>query len=374
MKTYFFASEEQVAPQGSTVIPKEGFAIGLNVSKFECKSLFKLPDLSPLYHWRRALPIKDLISPRLHRKILRSKKSGFIEVRSSDFRSILSKLRKLQKTEKQVCVVDLAGKEILSTYIAPEKSYVTRIAFPADLTDAIESDYFFETGFRNDFIRHDSAFRRFLHLWNRVDQLYLTTKSTWQTANFCSYFQIKPETTRVLFPEDKPAKAFDWRRPLKNNLVISNLNGDYLPGISDNPDLWSRAIKGMHVKHLFGPLTETRLKKALKERQWDCIIYRGHSIIQDGTIHYPVSESESFLVKHLQCRLYIHLSCVPLSRSTDLVELPARLNVMPLARIEDQKDSEIAQTLLRALISPTMRKDILKSLGKFSEKFYFMSS
>lgn len=131
---------------------------------------------------------------------------------------------------------------------------------------------------------------------------------------------------------------------LRNILVVTNLNGPELPALLENLAFWSRGPGGCRFRHVYGSLTARRAERALAQRHWDLIIYRGHGQVVDGRIAW-LAETPWALPAGV-CRIYLHLSCLDAPQKLDLAQLPAPHLVTPLAVVADFSDADFVREFL----------------------------
>lgn len=127
-------------------------------------------------------------------------------------------------------------------------------------------------------------------------------------------------------------------RKIKKILIITNLNGDPLPRLSKDVEYFARGEPGFIWKHVFGRLTRSRLVSEILGKSYDLVIYRGHSEVVDGEISYPCLDG-IFSMPPLIVPYMIHLSCMYLPESQEILHFPFEQGVLPRSFIEDQEDS-----------------------------------
>ena len=133
-------------------------------------------------------------------------------------------------------------------------------------------------------------------------------------------------------------------RDLREVLVLSNISGVPLPHVEKNLDFWSRGVPGFRFRHIFGQLTRKRVEAAMLQREWDCIIYRGHGRARTGGIHLELSDG-LWKVPKLSCSLYIHLACLTNFHKLELEDLPAPRLVTPVNLLPDFEDRRLVEIL-----------------------------
>lgn len=372
MKTYIYLFEgEYVRFQES--VPQKGYAIGFNTVDEKFKHFWSLPSYDPFFRWRRGMAAKKLECPGLLKKLAKQNVDSFVEVRSSDFRKILHSLRRVQRAQEKTGIIDLTLREINSSFIQGHNASFIKTPYPPLLIKNINSEFLLEKNFNDDKENH-LQLKKVVIEWRRQDKLNLNVLSLWKAVNFCHYFLIKPEGTEILFPNRLETTPFDWKRPIKDVLVISNLAGPTLNGLTNHPEKWSTAPQGIHVRHLFGSINRDRCERVIQEKSWDCVIYRGHSEIREGMVSYLLEDGSLYPVKKISTRLYIHLSCIPLTKENDITEMPASLCLLPFRLLKDQEDSNIAKDIFLAFKGPRAREDLIIALRKFNERFFYVCS
>lgn len=372
MKTYIYLFQGAYSKFQEATPPK-GYAIGFNPLEAKFRHFWALPSSDPFYRWRRGMAVEKLECPGLLKKLWKQDIGSFVEVRSSDFRKILRSLRRIQRSQEKTAIIDLTSNEISSSFILGNNASFTQIAYPPLLIKNINSEYFLEKDF-NDDIENRFKVKKVVIEWKRQDKININVLGLWKAINFCHYFLLKPDRTEILFPKKLESSPFDWKRPVKDILIISNLAGPILDGLTTYPEKWSIAPQGIHVRHLFGSMNKDRCEKVIQEKNWDCVIYRGHSEIKDGLISYLLEDGSLFPVTKISTRLYIHLGCIPLTQKNDIVEIPASLCLLPFRLLQDQNDSSIAKDIFLAFKGNRAREDLIAALSRFNERFFYVCS
>lgn len=131
-------------------------------------------------------------------------------------------------------------------------------------------------------------------------------------------------------------------RELREVLVLSNISGPRLSHVEKHLDFWSRGMAGFRFRHVFGQLSRKRLENAIVQREWDCIIYRGHGRARTGGIYLELSDGLWKLPK-LSCSLYIHLACLTNFHKLELEDLPAPRLVTPVNLLPDFEDRRLVE-------------------------------
>ena len=372
MKTYLYLFQDSYSAFEG-IVPERGYVIGYNLGECCFKHFWSLPATSPLFRWRRGLPAGQINSPGLFRKLEKQRIASFIEIRSSDFRKILYFLRRIQLTQQKTVIIDITSNEINSSFVLGNTASFMQNLYPSLLTKNIEADHLQDKNLGQD-RGGEAAIRKAVQQWKRQDKINVNALGLWKAVNFCQYFSLNPEITEIQFPRERKVSFFDWKRPLRDILVISNLSGPFLHGLSEKPENWSSAPQGIHVRHIFGPLKNDRCERIISENNWDCIIYRGHSEIKKGSLSYLLADGSLYPVHNLPTRLYIHLGCIPLSKMNDIKCLPAALSLVPFQLLPDQNDSRVASDIFESLISFKTKDNLIKALKKFNERFFYVCS
>lgn len=133
-------------------------------------------------------------------------------------------------------------------------------------------------------------------------------------------------------------------REFREVLVLSNVSGAPLPHVEKHLDFWSRGVPGFRFRHIFGQLTRKRVEAAIHQREWDCIIYRGHGRARTGGIHLELADG-LWKVPRLACSLYIHLACLTNFHKLELEDLPAARMVTPVDLLPDFEDRRLIEVL-----------------------------
>lgn len=151
--------------------------------------------------------------------------------------------------------------------------------------------------------------------------------------------------SRLLLEAERLAELVQGReKALRDVLVVTNLNGPELPVLLENLGFWSRGPGGCRFRHVYGQLTARRAEKALTQRHWDLIIYRGHAHIVDGRIAW-LAEAPWALPSGV-CRIYMHLACLDTPEKLDLAQLPAPKVMTPLSLVSDFNDADFVREFL----------------------------
>lgn len=134
-------------------------------------------------------------------------------------------------------------------------------------------------------------------------------------------------------------------RPLRSVLVLTNISGTALGYLEQNLPFWSKGIPGFRFRHLFGQLTARRVESTLLGREWDIVIYRGHSVATENGVVWKLADGD-WLVPPAISPLYIHSACLPDSELLPLDKLPSERFVTPLTYLTDFDDSRLVRLLL----------------------------
>ena len=275
----------------SISLPKEGF---FSIYEKKGEKIYALfyqgRNLTPYY--RRGIPLKDL--PFL--SFLKGLPEGsFRWIRRRDFSLILRKLREINE----------GG----STLIFLEEETSSWVLLQEDSS----SLFFLEKPF---FFLPPKVQRVFIigKKYSSVFSLLLKISSSKDIPVYCFFSSEK----RTPFFSQKPFL------PIRRILILSNLYPSPLPYVVKEVDFYNRGIPGFYWRHLFGVLSEERIKILLKER-WDLILYQGHAEVKEGYIAYPLERGKYFLIKEPLCKFYIHFACLP----GEIRVLPGRKNLLP---------------------------------------------
>ncbi|MBL8035490.1 MAG: hypothetical protein JNJ69_17440 [Leptospiraceae bacterium] len=139
---------------------------------------------------------------------------------------------------------------------------------------------------------------------------------------------------------DLPAQA--EQREMREVLVLSNISGPRLPFVEQNLDFWSRGLPGFRFRHVFGQLTKKRVEAALHQREWDCLIYRGHGRARTGGIFLELGDG-LFRLPVLHLSLYMHLACMANFHKLELEDLPVSRLVTPTTLLTDFDDRRVLE-------------------------------
>lgn len=131
-------------------------------------------------------------------------------------------------------------------------------------------------------------------------------------------------------------------RDLREILVLTNIAGSALPHVEKNLDFWSRGVPGFRFRHIFGQLTRRRVESALRQREWDCVIYRGHGRARTGGIYLELQDG-LFKMPVLPVLLYIHLACLTNFHKLELEDLPATRVLTPFSLLSDFEDRRLIE-------------------------------
>ena len=313
----------------------------------------------------------------------KSEKDEIREIRREDFKQLFNKLKKIQKEGSdwfsiqvipgKISLLSLAQEQLNFTMVKsrkyPKLRDMANEFFEQARKDILQKKYIHKTiqRYRSLMQQHETELGNFLKVSNEYGKIVLTGES-YKVISFIMKTFLKRSAvaaglsqTSDLFTKaghihqgrGEKNKTSPFPEKIRRVLVLTNFSGEKLEYLHENKAFWDEGFPRYAWRHVSGIFSQKRMLSLIEDekifRNNDLIIYRGHALVRNGSIHWILKDNEISLSPY-HISHYIHFSCLHFQKfQDDMSSLPFREAVLPLSYFRDRDESELIRRIFHFL-------------------------
>ena len=324
------------------------------LSKTSNSSFWK--NLTP--DWRRGIELKDTSMSSLMRDV---QPNEMKRIRKEDFRQLFFLLKNRQKLGIHKILLSLRKETIVLTLM--NMNHVQILDFDFFYKKIINLAFGFYEKINKQIKKGDFTDKHLfilekkkivnkkliplysmLYLLNKSEHIFIASDSFKLIIYFTKVFDIKYRALTLFQNESKYISYEIQNKKIKRVLILFN----FFNNKSSNKypiQEWQNKFPEIYFECISGSLSKERIKILLSIhgdfKNFDLVIYNGHSIIKNNKIQWLCTDG-LFILEANSIHYYIHLSCMEFINKQDDIknELPFREGLLPINLLPSQNFSK----------------------------------
>ena len=294
-----------------------------------------------------------------------SKANDIRKIRRDDFKRIFKKLEKVQKKGNEWFPIQMISNKITFLSLDQEqfsfdsftlKEYAKLRDLSGEFLEQVQKDILQERHIHKTIQKYhrliqesEPDLEKFLTTSSKCMKIILTGESYKVLSSLMKIF-LKKLIVAAGLPQTFSDKRRIFSKKVRRVLVLTNLSGERLDHLHHEKEFWDQGLPDYAWKHIRGNFFKKRIRTLIENERilesYDLIIYRGHALIKNKSIHWVLEDGDIALNPDLIVNRYIHLSCLHFQNvQDDIGSLAFKEAVLPLSYFKDKDESQLVKDL-----------------------------